>query len=74
MKVRYAARLLVVAALLVPACESPNEATNCPDPQDPRVSYVGGSDRDPSVCATIRFICAEGAPFSDACGCGCVRN
>ncbi|MFZ4734855.1 MAG: Kazal-type serine protease inhibitor domain-containing protein [Bradymonadia bacterium] len=42
----------------------------CPDPNDPRVSYVGDS---PEQCAAIDFLCAEGAEyfFSD-CGCGCI--
>lgn len=71
---RGLAGLALAAALIGPSCETPNEATTCPDPRDPRVSYVGGSDRDPSVCATIRFICAEGTAFSDRCGCGCVRS
>lgn len=74
MKSRLIASLAVAAAFLLPACESPNAASTCPDPRDARVSYVGGSERDPSVCATIRFICAEGTAFSDGCGCGCVRD
>ena len=46
---------------------------NCPDPADPAVHYVGGSDTDPTVCAKIRFSCEEGQTlFSDECGCGCV--
>lgn len=35
---------------------------------DPRKSYIA---KDPEICAGIRFYCADGAPFFDACGCGC---
>jgi hypothetical protein len=29
-------------------------------------------NRDPDMCARIRFACEQGhAPFHDACGCGC---
>ena len=44
----------------------------CPVATDPKVRYVENSDRDPRVCETIRFTCAEGAPFSNECGCGCI--
>jgi len=36
---------------------------------DPTRSYVS---RNPSACALIDFLCAEGKrPFSNECGCGC---
>ncbi len=42
----------------------------CPDPADPRVSYVS---EDPAVCQAIRFTCPpEAELFSGPCGCGCV--
>lgn len=49
------------------------EPADCPDPSDPRVHYLAGSDEDPSACWTIYFTCEEGqTPFSDECGCGCI--
>ncbi len=45
----------------------------CPDPSDPLVHYVGGSDENPNVCLAILFACEEGqALFSNECGCGCI--
>jgi hypothetical protein len=35
---------------------------------DDRYQYVGTSKNE---CARIRFVCAEGSYFADACGCGC---
>jgi hypothetical protein len=35
---------------------------------DPNKTWVS---KDPNQCATIRFFCAEGQPFSNECGCGC---
>ncbi len=54
------------------ACEDAHGACagDCPDPADPDVQYVS---QDPGFCATVKFTCAPGwAPFSDACGCGCL--
>ena len=47
---------------------------HCPDPHDPNVTYVSNSNQDPSVCTRIRFVCpVDETPFSDACGCGCIK-
>ena len=35
---------------------------------DPTKTYVSTSLEE---CALIKYACAEGVPFSDACGCGC---
>lgn len=35
---------------------------------DPSRQYVANS---PAECAVVKFYCAEGEPFFDACGCGC---
>jgi len=35
---------------------------------DPHKRYIA---KDTETCAGIRFYCAEGNPFFDACGCGC---
>lgn len=41
----------------------------CPDRNDPWVSYVGDS---PEVCDAIEFLCADpSAAFRSPCGCGC---
>ena len=68
-------RTLTVAtalAFFLTAC-SDDPSTMCPVATDPKVHYVADSDRDPTVCQTIRFVCAEGAtPFSNECGCGCL--
>lgn len=38
-------------------------------PNGPGVSYIS---RKKSVCATVRYACAEGTvPFNNQCGCGC---
>src|SRR5512133_189399 len=29
------------------------------------------SSRNPDDCTRVNFLCAEGSPFFDACGCGC---
>ena len=48
--------------------DGPDDA--CPDPADPRVSYVS---EDPAVCQVIRFTCPPDAElFSGPCGCGCI--
>ncbi len=39
------------------------------DYQDPSRKYVAQS---PAQCATIKYFCEAGTPFSDACGCGCL--
>jgi len=36
---------------------------------DPSRRYYG---RSPEICSRIRYFCAEGTPFSDECGCGCI--
>jgi hypothetical protein len=42
----------------------------CPDPADPRVSYVSHA---PATCAAADFTCAPDATtFDNECGCGCV--
>ncbi len=38
------------------------------DLSDPTKNYIGKS---PAECMLIKYFCAEGVPFSDACGCGC---
>ena len=37
--------------------------------KDPARQYVATS---PAACQTVKFSCAEGTPFFDACGCGCL--
>lgn len=44
----------------------PPPAQQCADPDR---SYVS---QDPEECRLILFSCAEGFPFFDGCGCGCV--
>ena len=64
--------LLLAAALLIAACDSPSGPEDCPDPADPRVSYI---ENDPRQCEVIRFLCVPGgAAFSNECGCGCIRQ
>lgn len=46
--------------------EQPPSAQQCADPDRTYVS------QDPEECRLILFSCAEGTPFFDACGCGCV--
>lgn len=48
----------------------------CPDPDDPNVEYIGGSDEDPEICELIDFACFEGAEafYIPECGCGCIYN
>ena len=50
----------------------PDAGIACP-PAGRHARYVGNSDTDPAICATIHFTCeAEESPFTDAsCGCGC---
>ena len=48
------------------------DASECPDPDDPNVGYVGNS---PQECAVIDFACPDGASgFNSPCGCGCIAN
>jgi hypothetical protein len=44
--------------------------SNCPDPNDPSVHYVG----NPQQCEVIDFACGEGTVMfgSADCGCGCI--
>jgi hypothetical protein len=62
--------LPVAYALSLAVCS--DERAHCPSSNDPKVIYIEHSDRDPNVCLTIRFTCAEGTPFSNDCGCGCL--
>jgi hypothetical protein len=42
----------------------------CPDPEDPRVSYVSS---DPSACVGVELACSgDQNGFFNACGCGCI--
>ena len=67
--------LLLAVALVAAACDSPARPKDCPDPADPRVTYVEGSFDEPRRCEVIRFICVQGSvAFSSACGCGCIRQ
>ena len=67
--------LLLAVTLLIGACDSPSAPDDCPDPSDPRVSYVEGSRDAPQRCDVIRFLCVRGSvAFSSACGCGCIRQ
>src|SRR5512145_386167 len=45
-------------------CEAPSTC----DYDAPERQYVS---RSPDECARIDFLCTEGSPFFDACGCGC---
>jgi hypothetical protein len=83
--------LLVSVSMLLPACagdagepagthlqnlaEECQGGVCCPDPDDPDVEYIGGSDQDPSVCDTIGvWQCDDGWQiFTGDCGCGCVH-
>ena len=50
--------------------ESKGECNSCPDPNDPKVTYYGHTQKE---CSVIRFKCAPGyTGFSDDCGCGCI--
>lgn len=45
----------------------------CPDPNDPKVHYVNGSDSNPAACLNILFGCEpDQTLFSNDCGCGCI--
>lgn len=69
--------LLVALAGAVAGCGSASEELPdaCPDPNDPKVHYIADSDRDPSVCAGIRFRCTDSQTlFSNECGCGCIDD
>jgi hypothetical protein len=68
--------LALAAALVCLSCgKSPRDANNCPDINDPRVSYVEGTPSDPQRCEVIRFVCVRGSvAFSSDCGCGCIRQ
>jgi hypothetical protein len=66
--------LLLLAALLIAACDSPSATDDCPDPADPRVTYIEGTRDNPQRCEVIRFVCNPGGTaFSNECGCGCIR-
>jgi hypothetical protein len=42
------------------------DAAKCP--RGKNYTYIANSTEE---CATIRFICTEGTPFFNECGCGC---
>lgn len=68
------AALILLGGLSLVACGD-GRPDYCPDPDDPKVSYTGGSENDPSICERIRFLCAQGTtPFSNECGCGCMST
>ena len=70
--------ILLAVVLVAAACTSsktPVDTSACPDPADPRVSYVEGSRDNPQRCEVIRFVCVRGSvAFSSECGCGCIRE
>ncbi len=50
-----------------------SDGGSCPDPNDPRVHYIGNSNADMKICLVIFFSCeASQRAFSDLCGCGCI--
>ncbi|MCB9519482.1 MAG: hypothetical protein H6698_03050 [Myxococcales bacterium] len=55
-------------------CFASRACYGCPDPMADRVTYVGGSNFDPSICERIDYFCPDGLrAFSDPeCGCGCM--
>lgn len=45
---------------------------DCPDPEDPNVSYAS---QDPQTCTVIFFVCEPGFEyFGGECGCGCIKS
>jgi hypothetical protein len=63
-----------VSILSLLACGSsrdggPAESPSTDQCADPGRSYVS---QDPQECRLLLFSCAEGTPFFDACGCGCM--
>ena len=64
--------LLLLAVLLAGSCSEDDQLSHCPVPDDPHVRYVAESYRNPRACEGVRFVCTEGEPFSNECGCGCL--
>jgi hypothetical protein len=57
----------------VPPPAPPEPPLGCPDPNDPKVTYVNDSAGDPYQCMAILFTCEPGQTlFSNECGCGCI--
>jgi hypothetical protein len=53
------------------AMPDPDCELDCPDPNDPSVTYVSTQP----LCQTILFDCEDDqTPFTDECGCGCIDD